>query len=590
MTILLRSLRFFGVMFILLSAILLIARLGIGLWADEFANTMAPPFALQAIDIVLLITSLSFTVFIVVLLYWLLVLAVTWALRSLLNAPSVRGTQPLNRLFGLVATAFFFGSLLKDLYAVTASLIIGLFSDVPGDIMASFRNGMLCIENNTALRNSVIDSSCVAGFFSDAAATIRMVAIGVFGDSGLGRLDPVTMVAAVAVFVIVAIVSSRVRSDLQAKEQFWLAYGAVAFFAIYLTLSAILAVPLLSEDTTEPPRPAEDLKTTLATMLPSRPGQASPYPGSEKSLSALFAEEAVLPPDQNGQARQMAPSSAEWLLYMRRVTVDIEANLNSVRLSQTQLRANAAQTARNQLDAAAIAYESEIDVRRGKREANRHFLDLRNWYQFVVTDVYGTISRCDIAVEAAERRYADAVDILGSVMRDGVDGTPDGVDRMLERADRSLAEEERAIRDLLRQADSQCNSSAAISYSPPSRRDYGSYLGVVGLAASWLLRTESMEVTLITGLIGFGLLGALVAQFVKSGGREEFDMARIATVVFSGFCAAIVVYVGAYGGLAIASQSGNDPNPYVVFGACLVGAVYSAEIWERAKKWFITQD
>ena len=99
-----------------------------------------------------------------------------------------------------------------------------------------------------------------------------------------------------------------------------------------------------------------------------------------------------------------------------------------------------------------------------------------------------------------------------------------------------------------------------------------------------------MEVTLITGLIGFGLLGALVAQFVKSGGREEFDMARIATVVFSGFCAAIVVYVAAYGGLAIASMSGSDPNPYVVFGACLVGAVYSAEIWERAKGWFITRE
>lgn len=240
------------------------------------------------------------------------------------------------------------------------------------------------------------------------------------------------------------------------------------------------------------------------------------------------------------------------------------------------------------MDAAVIAYEAEIDVRRGKREANRHFVDLRNWFQVAVSKTNAGIGRCDDAVLAAEQRYTDSHLYLSSAIAQSpleanseLDFTPGRLDEILNGLKRSAQEDAQS-------ANLACDPYTHTVSPPPTRRNYGSYLGVVGLSASWPLSTESMEVTLITGLIGFGLLGSLVAQFVKSGGREEFDMARIATVVFSGFCAAIVVYVAAYGGLAIASLSGSDPNHYVAFGAFLVGAVYSAEIWERAKGWFIT--
>jgi hypothetical protein len=45
-----------------------------------------------------------------------------------------------------------------------------------------------------------------------------------------------------------------------------------------------------------------------------------------------------------------------------------------------------------------------------------------------------------------------------------------------------------------------------------------------------------------------------------------------------------VVFLAAYGGLAVlAGGSSSDPNPYVLFVTCLVGAVYSEAVWRWAR-------
>ena len=60
-------------------------------------------------------------------------------------------------------------------------------------------------------------------------------------------------------------------------------------------------------------------------------------------------------------------------------------------------------------------------------------------------------------------------------------------------------------------------------------------------------------------------------------------MGEIIGVVFSGFVAALVVYVGAYGGIAVVSTVEGDPDPYVIFFICLGAAVFSEKVWAQAR-------
>lgn len=149
---------------------------------------------------------------------------------------------------------------------------------------------MSCIERTNTLETPSVDSSCLAGIYVDLTTALRFAAENVLGDAGISQLNPVLIVSAIAVFAIVAMASARVRSDLKPNEQFWLVYGAVAFFSIYLTLSTILAVPLLSEDTSDPPRPAEDLRSSLEPMIPNSRIAPTRYPGSQQSLREVIPE------------------------------------------------------------------------------------------------------------------------------------------------------------------------------------------------------------------------------------------------------------------------------------------------------------
>jgi hypothetical protein len=101
----------------------------------------------------------------------------------------------------------------------------------------------------------------------------------------------------------------------------------------------------------------------------------------------------------------------------------------------------------------------------------------------------------------------------------------------------------------------------------PVQQAYGWSLGPVGRMSGWLITTRSLDVVMIVGLVGFGLLGALLSKFVTSdfkaveseGGPEFF------VVVLSGFVAALIVFVGAFAGLVVFSEEGGGrPNTYAV--------------------------
>jgi hypothetical protein len=118
----------------------------------------------------------------------------------------------------------------------------------------------------------------------------------------------------------------------------------------------------------------------------------------------------------------------------------------------------------------------------------------------------------------------------------------------------------------------------------------GDELGIFKGIAQWLIKPFSMALVLIVGMLGFGLFGAVISTFVKEGKtlpddkKEGVIINDITGVIIRGVSAAIVIFLGVKGGLAIFSSGEGDPNPYALFFTCLVGAVYSERIWEWAKE------
>lgn len=98
-----------------------------------------------------------------------------------------------------------------------------------------------------------------------------------------------------------------------------------------------------------------------------------------------------------------------------------------------------------------------------------------------------------------------------------------------------------------------------------------------------------MPVVIIVGVVGFSLLGATVSHAVNAGSAKlaaGLELGELLAVVAKGMAAAVVVFLASYGGMTILGNSAADPNPYVVFVTCLIGAAYSDEVWSRAHKWF----
>lgn len=122
------------------------------------------------------------------------------------------------------------------------------------------------------------------------------------------------------------------------------------------------------------------------------------------------------------------------------------------------------------------------------------------------------------------------------------------------------------------------------------RRGASDSLGFFGTAAKWLLATESRDLALITGLLGFGFFGALAASFIRQAaatpGQSLPPPGWIIPALIRGVAAAVLVFLAVVGGLAVFTQAGPEPspNPYAVFFTCFIAAVFSEDVWLWARR------
>jgi hypothetical protein len=105
-----------------------------------------------------------------------------------------------------------------------------------------------------------------------------------------------------------------------------------------------------------------------------------------------------------------------------------------------------------------------------------------------------------------------------------------------------------------------------------------------------VVKDESQTLALIIGLIGFGLLGAIIGTFSRANSETNITaraniINSIFTTIIKSFSASIVSYLSIKGGLSIlTSTTENNANPYFILFVCFLASVYSEEIWLWAKK------
>ena len=236
------------------------------------------------------------------------------------------------------------------------------------------------------------------------------------------------------------------------------------------------------------------------------------------------------------------------------------------------------QMAQEGLNQGETVYEMTNANRKGDREKRAHFVSVAAWFGRYSSALAARVQASDSRIDDLDRylkAWAEEVEHVLVAPRTDLDtfrGLLDGPGDYISRL--PVLDDSRF---------------PALQTPVPDRPPLGSNLGPFRFISRWLLQTESMELTLITGMLGFGLLGAAASTFVREQAgrrrRPKQPLVRdLAGVVIRGGSAAIVVFLAVMGGLAIVTAEPAEPNPYVLLFTCLVGAVFSERIWKWAEK------
>jgi hypothetical protein len=374
--------------------------------------------------------------------------------------------------------------------------------------------------------------------------------------------------------------------------------------SLYLGIAAIVAIPELhstnAPESTEVT--ADQLKARLDAALihedslnaafPYQPFTVDPIEGylnvtDTQSSASAEGQEKTTP----------AVRSAEAEVWQQLVAGLTPARqLRRQRIGDYQAMRRFLLTQQHDAEAAAVTEFRVNADRKGVRERARHFLALEHWFRGRQSLVLWTRLRpCLGALREMEgiwetwaANQALIAKRAAGRIRAGSPPAPGADSLRPPFADRSV------LIPLI-DARSICGGGAAnilpnALEQPPPRPPLGGDLGPFSLIALWLVRTESLPLALITGMLGFGLLGATVSTALHeravvgtAGAAGKRPLVEdLAGVLLRGFSAAIVVFLAVESGLAVFESSGADPNPYVLLFTCFVAAAFSSDVWDWA--------
>lgn len=377
----------------------------------------------------------------------------------------------------------------------------------------------------------------------------------------------------------------------------------------YLTIAAMVAIPWLEDGTTQPRITRESFAAHIdaavsdidlskrykdsATTAPFFSSLEQAITEAETKLAAVDPKPA--PDDSAAGPGTLIPASdsvarelAAWKNYLR----DLTAVVNSARRNRSlrsaewsELRREAASGLVEERSRAIADFEGALLLARSTRERNQHIRDLARWLQdqhahrtSVLDDWLSRFARAEANASAWE------ASTRGFLQR----AVPAFVQNAKDRPTEAFGPSEYYYTDAWFDFSIPRFALRLSGSVRPQISEPGLGWGPFGWISKWLLRTESMALAMITGMLGFGLFGSVITAAIRHSNLTHagLSLGALGLALMRGMSAAVVVFLAVKGGLAVIAQGDLNPNPYAMFFACFVGAVFSEDVWTAAREWF----
>jgi hypothetical protein len=352
--------------------------------------------------------------------------------------------------------------------------------------------------------------------------------------------------------------------------------------ALYLAIVAIVAIPEFGQKVPDLTQYRSSLADQLTKATPSNELKYSFLTELAGERDQLPNFDALRPSVPERQSSLFDASSRQsWVLES--VESRWSSQLDTWNQSLTRLT-EAAQAlpaeARKFTQTAQSFFQVSNEGHIGETATQRHVTVLANSFILWLSDYHAALDTC-------AARLRDGLAKLRSFH-----ATMVPLIRLMGSSDLTSSDS-RALLDTMNKPQSSFIVPACFDIKPvdrnylPARSGPAETLGVFGVAAAWLLRTESPELALIVGLLGFGFFGALAASFIRefagTPGNQLPPVSFIIPALVRGVGAAILIFLLAKGGTAILTRGDATPNAYAIFFACFVAAVFSEDVWSWAR-------
>jgi hypothetical protein len=380
---------------------------------------------------------------------------------------------------------------------------------------------------------------------------------------------------------------SRYIKALSAKQRYGIFLASVLMIGSYLSIAAIVAIPWLQEEKAAPGLNQANLEKMLGGILPST---SAPLEERQRNLPSLNEDPLAQLSEFISKNSSPANGNEYMWLVLNQAIADSKESRNKAITEFRQMPAKIMQHTEKMRQSALSAFEMETATPMSTQERSYFVREIQRSVISDYSEMENTLNTCSKALRDADNQLRvisqnTAAFLSTPAWNDILAGTGE--------RDQTRAAFVREIsKNLAVASQSMCTAcetqiATHTFYTPPKP---GIGWGPFGLVARWLLQTKSFALSLITGMLGFGLLGSAISTFVRAGAfKENHDKfsGNILSIVIRGLSAAVVVFLAVKGGLAIFSTGESEPNAYVVFFTCLVGSVFSEDVWNWARTKFI---
>ncbi|OQW33423.1 MAG: hypothetical protein A4E19_03195 [Nitrospira sp. SG-bin1] len=370
----------------------------------------------------------------------------------------------------------------------------------------------------------------------------------------------------------------------------------------YLSIAAMVSIPWLQQKGSASPVSNEQLKSTLERNIMLLTDFDRTYPSKVlppviDGLDALQATANALQAEIERLKSNQQSYSNYWnelLDDVRELTSNSGIRLMAANFTQAweDLRSQAHEHERNSLNTALTSFETKTLSPMSVQEKAVYVETLERWFNRGLRDYYDNLRDCKHSAGIWQTTVQTEIHNSTTALRRALEMARDSK-RMQDFMSPSTyivpppTSSTTAIMTLTHPRFTGC-TPPPLNTARPEPPDPGLGLGPFGLVSSWLVRTKSLALVLITGMLGFGLLGATISSFVRSKEGSvltEPTLGELGGVLVRGLSAAVIVYLAVKGGLAAYAVGETEPNAYVLFFTCLIGATFSERVWDwsRAK-------